>query len=100
MAAFPSDHKIVVGIKPIGGINLSDCDFTVNLFVYTNRKLSIPKDKCIRKDDGSYFATFNTKDLGKGNVMMSLNIRIPDADFEDGFKNVNTKPICTGVADI
>lgn len=100
MSAFPSEHKIVVGIKPIGGVRLSDCDFTVNLYVYTNRRISIPKSKCIEQDDGSYFVTFNTKDLGRGNVMMSLNIHIPDADFEDGFKEVNTKPVCTGVADI
>lgn len=100
MSAFPSEHKIVVGIEPIGGVRLSDCDFTVNLYVYTNRRISIPKSDCIEQDDGSYFVTFNTKDLGRGNVMMSLNIHIPDADFEDGFKEVNTKPVCTGVADI
>lgn len=100
MSAFPSEHKIVVGIEPIGGVRLSDCDFTVNLYVYTNRRISIPKSKCIEQGDGSYFVTFNTKDLGRGNVMMSLNIHIPDADFEDGFKEVNTKPVCTGVADI
>ena len=100
MSAFPSEHKIVVGIEPIGGVRLSDCDFTVNLYVYTNRKISIPKNKCIEQDDGTYFVTFNTKVLGRGNVMMSLNIQIPDADFEDGFKEVNTMPVCTGVADI
>jgi hypothetical protein len=100
MSAFPSEHKIVVGIEPIGGVRLADCDFTVNLYVYTNRRISIPKSKCIKNDDDSYFVTFNTKDLGRGNVMMSLNIQIPDVDFEDGFKEVNTKPVCTGVADI
>lgn len=100
MSAFPSEHKIVVGIEPIGGIHLSECDFTVNLYVYTNRRISIPKSQCIKEDDDTYKVTFNTKDLGRGNVMMSLNIRIPDADFNDGFKDVNTKPICTGVADM
>ena len=100
MSAFPSEHKIAVGIEPIGGVRLADCDFTVNLYVYTNKRISIPKNKCIEQDDGSYFATFNTKDLGKGNVMMSLNIKVPDADFDDGVKEVNTKPIWTGVADI
>lgn len=100
MSTFPSDHKILFRMDPMYGFHLSECDFTVKLFVRSNRGISIPKSKCVKVDDDSYTATFNTKELGRGNVMMSLNLHIPDADFEDGFKDVNTNAICTGVADI
>lgn len=99
MAAYPSDHKIIVGVKPMGGITLSECDFTVNLFIFEHKKISIPKSKCKKESEDSYIVTFSTRELGRGSVKVSLNIRIPDGDFEDSFKEINTKPICTGVAD-
>lgn len=100
MATYPSEHKILVKVEPMGTIHLSGCNFTVNLFIFSNKKISIPKSECIKKDEDSYVVTFNTRDLGRGAVKVSLNIQIPDADFEDGIKEVNTEPICTGVADI
>ena len=101
MSAWPSDHEIVVEVAPMGYVHLSDCDFNVNLFVYNNKKkITIPKSECIKESDDSYIVTFNTKKLGRGKVMMSLELRIPNSRFDDGFKNINTKPICTGVADI
>lgn len=100
MAAFPSEHKILVKVEPMGNLHLSQCDFTVNLFVYSNKKISIPKSECIKEDDDSYKVTFNTKDLGRGAVKVSLNIKIIDPDFDDNIKEVNTEPICTGVTDI
>ena len=100
MSAWPSDHEIVVEVKPMGDVHLSDCDFNVNLFVYTNKKITIPKSECIKESNDSYIVTFNTQKLGRGNVMMSLELRIPNSRFDDGFKDINTKPICTGVADI
>lgn len=100
MSAWPSDHEITVGVEPMGDVHLSDCDFNVSLFVYTNKKITIPKSECIKESDDSYIVTFSTEKLGRGSVMMSLELRIPNSRFDDGFKDINTIPICTGVADI
>ena len=51
-------------------------------------------------DENTYTVTFNTKDIGRGAVRLSLNIRVPNSDFEDGYKDINTIPICTGVEDV
>lgn len=100
MSKYPSDHKISVKVEPMNGVPLAQCDFTCNLYVYENKVLSVPKDKCRKEDDDTYIISFNTKDIGRGTVKLSLNIHIPDAEYDKGYKEVNTVPICTGVADI
>lgn len=100
MYLYPSDHKIRFKVEPIDGVHLAQCGFTLSLFVTINKKIKFDKSKCVKVDDDTYTVTFNTKDIGRGAVMMSLNIKVPNTDFEDGFKDINTIPICTGVADV
>lgn len=100
MSKYPSDHKINVRVEPINGIHLSECNFTCHLFVDGRRILSVPKEQCRKEDDDTYIISFNTKDIGRGAVKLSLNIHIPDADYDKGYKEVNTVSICTGVMDI
>lgn len=100
MYLYPSDHKIRFKVEPIGGVHLAQCDFTLSLFVTINKKIEFDKSKCVKIDDDTYTVTFNTKDVGRGTVRMSLNIRVPDKTYEDGVKDINTMPICTGVADV
>ena len=101
MSKYPSDHKISVKVEPMNGVHLAQCDFTCNLYVDERKILTVPKEQCRKEDDDTYILTFNTKDIGRGEVKLSLNIHIPnDADFDKGYKEVNTVPICTGVADI
>ena len=102
MYLYPSDHKIKFKVEPIDGKSLSECDFTVSLFVTNNKKIKFKKSDCapVDNDNDTYTLTFNTKDIGRGTVRMSLNIRVPDKTYEDGFKDINTIPICTGVKDV
>ena len=100
MYLYPSDHKIKFSVEPIDGKSLSECEFTVSLFVTTNKKITFKKSDCVEGDDGTYTVTFNTKNIGRGAVKMSLNIQIPDEDYDDKVKDINTIPICTGVADV
>lgn len=100
MYLYPSDHKIKFKVEPIDGKSLSECDFTLSLFVTINKKIEFDKSKCVKVDDDTYTVTFNTKDIGRGTVRMSLNIRVPNEDYEDKVKDINTMPICTGVADV
>ena len=100
MYLYPSDHKIRFKVEPIDGVHLAQCDFTLSLFVTINKKIEIGKSKCVKVDNDTYTVTFNTKDIGRGTVRMSLNIRVLNEDYEDKIKDINTMPICTGVADV
>ena len=100
MYQYPSDHKIRFKVEPIDGVHLAQCDFRLSLFVAINRKIEFDKSDCVKVDDDTYTVTFNTKDIGRGAVRLSLNIRVPNSDFEDGYKDINTIPICTGVEDV
>lgn len=100
MYSYPSDHKIKFKVEPIDGKTLSECEFTLSLFVTKNKTLEYNKSECVMVDDNTYTVTFNTKDIGRGAVRLSLNIRVPNSDFEDGYKDINTIPICTGVEDV
>ena len=79
MYLYPSDHKIRFKVEPIDGKSLSECDFTVSLFVTNNKKIKFKKSDCapVDNDNDTYTVTFNTKDIGRGTVRMSLNIRVP-----------------------
>lgn len=100
MYLYPSDHKIKFKVEPIDGKSLSECEFTVSLFVTNNKKIKFKKSDCVKVDNDTYTLTFNTKDIGRGTVRISLNIRVPNEDYEDKVKDINTIPICTGVKDV
>lgn len=100
MSKYPSDHKINVKVEPMNGIHLSECDFTCHLFVDKRKILSVPKNECRKEDEDNYIISFNTKDIGRGNVKLYMTLQIPDADYEKGYKEINTKVICTGVVDL
>ena len=100
MLAYPSDHQIKITVEPINGIHLSECEFDCYLFTYPSKKIVINKSDCIKVNADSYIVQFNTREIGRGNVKMSLNIQIPDSSYDDGLREVNTAPLCTGINDV
>ena len=98
--AYPSDHVIEISAK-ITDTTLDQCDFTCTLFVQPNKCITVSKNNCkpVANDKNAYRLAFNTLPLGRGPVKMVMNIQIPDVTFDDGVRNINTTPICTGVND-
>lgn len=98
--AYPSDHVIEISAK-LDDTTLAKCDFTCTLFVQPNKSITFTKEECkqVAGDDNVYRLAFNTLHLGKGPVKMVMNIQIPDKTFDNGIRNINTTPICTGVMD-
>lgn len=98
--AYPSDHVIEITTK-ISDTTLSQCNFTCTLFVQPNKCITVSKDDCkqVIGNPDAYRLAFNTLHLGKGPVKMIMNIQIPDNSFSDGYRDINTTPICTGVND-
>lgn len=92
MSALVKEFKYGVIMTPLDDIHLDDCDFDIETYVYTNKSVTYHKGdenhlKPIDKD--SYKVIVNSEDsvkIGKGRVMTKVTVKIPDADFEDGYR--------------
>lgn len=63
------EFKLKVHLEPIDGFHMSEYDFECALYVYTNRKVVIPKSKMRKMDDDNYIAVVNSIDamrIGRG----------------------------------
>lgn len=102
MSAFGSEFKYGLRMTPIDDIHLDNCEFEVETYVFANRKVVYKKGdvKHIQRiDDDSYKIVVDAEDavkLGKGRVMARVTIRIPDSDYEDGFRTEIYDRLCTG----
>lgn len=67
-----------------GTLEMADYDFSVRLQRGPN-SLVIPKSKMI-EDNGDYYFTFDTTQLGVGTVRAIVYAEIPDTDFDGGLR--------------
>ena len=96
MTARGTELKINVHVEPIGGIHLSQCEFTCAFFVYTNRALEVTKAEMIKVDDDNYIALVDSDKVGTGQVKMKIEVQVPDSDFPDGYRK-EVANVCTGI---
>lgn len=61
------EYKFILRLDPIDGLHMSDYDFECALYVYTNRKVVIPKSKMRKVDDDNYIAKVDSAKVGVGN---------------------------------
>lgn len=52
MSALGTEFKMNVHLEPMDGLHMSDYDFDCAFYVYTNRKVVIPKSRMKKVDDG------------------------------------------------
>lgn len=72
--------KLVVTIKPIGNITLSQCDFRAIFGTYGHTPLVIDKRDAVKQSDDSYMFVVDTAKVGLGVLECQLVVWIPDAD--------------------
>lgn len=99
MSAFGTELKINVHVEPISGYHMNDYDFECAFFVYSNRKVVIPKSAMRKVDDDNYIAIIESENavkIGRGHVNMEISAFIPDADFSDGLRTEKAI-VCTDV---
>lgn len=72
--------KLVVTIKPIGNITLSQCDFRAIFSTYGHTPLVIDKSDAVKQSDDSYMFVVDTAKVGPGELDCQLVVWIPDAD--------------------
>lgn len=101
MSALGTEYKYGIKLPPIDGIHLSEMDFEVTTYVYSNKSVTFKKSdekhiKMINED--SYKVIVDSESaikIGKGKVLAKLTIHIPDLDFEDGFRTEIYDDLCT-----
>lgn len=86
MSALGTEIKINVHVEPIGGIRMSEYDFTCVFYAYKNKCLEINKREMVKVDDDNYIAKVDTSKIGAGNLKMRFEAEIPDSDMNDGFR--------------
>ena len=102
MSALGTEFKLNVHLDPIDGLHMSGYNFEVALYVYTNRKVVIPKSKMRKVDDDNYLLVVETADamrIGRGRINAEITAYIPDNDFSDGLRTEKLV-LCTDVTAI
>lgn len=94
MSVLGAEIKFNVHVEPIGDVWLSDCDFKCTFFVYNNKTVVVPKEEMIMIDDDNYLAIVDSNRLGTGRVKCKIEMEVPDADCEDGFRK-EVEVVCT-----
>ena len=102
MSALGTEFKLNVHLDPLDGLHMSDYDFEVALYVYTNRKVVFQKSKLKKVDDDNYLLMVETADalrIGRGRINAEITAYIPDSDFSDGLRTEKLV-LCTDVTSI
>lgn len=97
MIVLGSEFKRNIHIDPIDGIHMSEYDFSVAVYAYTNKKVLFKKNQMRKIDDDNYLLIVETEDclrIGKGKLNFEIIAHIPDSDFSDGFRTEKLL-ICT-----
>lgn len=92
-----SEIKISITLDVIDGYDMDYYDFNITLYtacrnnIVTAQKIGkYPNCELInlvRKEANTYVVLVDTKLLGVGRIYGSIDAKIPDEDFADGFRN-------------
>ena len=91
-----TELKLNIHIDPIGNMTMDDYDFSVSLYCSTRKIISFNKSELKRVDSNNYIVTFDTKEIGLGELKCNIVAHIPDSDFVDGVRTEIVKT-CTGL---
>lgn len=109
MALLPGTGKMIqVSIDSHRDQSMQDMEFSLEFYVYENRRQAVSKQNLIRIDrnDGTsmFFAMLDTRTLGTGVLMCNIRISDPEARWKGGKRPVfirrNTGCGVGGAADI
>ena len=80
-----SDITMCVSLDPIGDYRMKDYDFKCEFYTSSIRKCVTKEKKDMSKvSDDVYSASFNTKGMGAGAIIVRVTAWIPDASFSTG----------------
>ena len=91
-----ADFKLILSIDPIAGLNMTDYDFSVELYATTAKKLKIKKSEMTELAKDQYLLIGNTTSIGIGDVMCMVTAMVPEADFP-GTTRIEVSGFDTGI---
>lgn len=94
MSVIGTELKFNINVEPIGDVWLSDCDFRCTFFVFNHKTVVVNKEDMMMIDDSNFLAIVDSSRLGPGRVKVKIELDIPDADCEDGFRK-EVEVVCT-----
>lgn len=82
-----ADRKIQVIVEDLpDGKTMKDVDFNVS-FSAGGTSVEFAKADLKNPSDNVYIAPVETKNLGRGELWMHVEVLIPDTDFSDGIRH-------------
>ena len=93
-----TELKLNINIESIGGFNMKDYDFVVELYCNSLRpkKVVINKESAREVDESNYVVCVDTNELGAGKLECKVIAYVPDGDFRDG-KRTEVAKLNTGI---
>lgn len=97
-----SDEKIGFSANLPDGLKMRDVDFYVTVYNADKKdaEIEVNKSHCIMINDNEYAVLVDTEELGVGLVLLKVTFKIPDTDYQSGFRKqvvkINPKLIITG----
>lgn len=89
-----ADITLNISIEKINGLTMDDLDFKCSFFTINGQYLQLDKSQLVRVDNSNYLACINTVDLSCGKLSMRIYVKVPDSNYEKGYRleiaNVDT----------
>lgn len=86
----PSEEEVNIHLYPIDGYTMDEYDFTCEIFCSSTRKQILSKSDLRRVDENNYVAIVETAKIGVGKVKIRVLARVPNDNFDDGYRDVVT----------
>lgn len=86
----PSEEEVNISLYPLDGYSMDEYDFTCEIFCSSMRKQVLRKNDLRRVDENNYVAIVDTAKIGVGKVKIRVSARVPNDNFDDGYRDVVT----------
>ena len=83
-----SELKILIDAELPDGYTMQDVDFTVTVYNsdVMNKQHVYEKTDCIETECGDYVVMVDSDELGVGSYMVKVLFKIPDSDYQAGYR--------------
>lgn len=81
-----TDLKFAIDITS-DGFDMTRDDWTATVVCGKRKVVCQPDKGAFQGEDGKWYITFNTSDLGAGEYFLIVDIDVPDTDFPDNLRH-------------
>ena len=81
-----TDLKFLIEMNS-SGFSMDDDDWSILVRSSSKIVQEIPKGECLRDSDGKWYVHINAGYLKNGELALVAHIKVPDPNFDDGFRD-------------